>query len=265
MAASDTYELFALRYATREGRRGDHFLGGDPDPDRPMAMDYFVWVAANGERTVLIDTGFKREVGERRGRTYLRRPLDAVNLVDTSPSRIEDVIVTHMHYDHAGTLSEFRGARLHLQEKELQFVTSRQNERMRGSFEIDDVTEVVRALYEGRIHLHDGSAAPWPGISVHLIGGHTAGTQAVRVRTRRGFVVLTSDASHYYENIETDRPFATTHDAERVVAGFKALRELADSPQHLVPGHDPEVLKRYAPAGPKLEGIAVRLDAPPER
>ncbi|HWO72310.1 MAG TPA: N-acyl homoserine lactonase family protein, partial [Dehalococcoidia bacterium] len=83
--------------------------------------------------------------------------------------------------------------------------------------------------------------------------------------TRRGLVVLTSDASHYYENVETERPFATTHDAERVIAGFKTLRELADSPQHLVPGHDPEVLKRYEPAAPKLEGLAVRLDAPPGR
>jgi hypothetical protein len=41
------YELFALRYATRDARRGDHFIGGDPH-DGPMPMDYFVWVARGG-------------------------------------------------------------------------------------------------------------------------------------------------------------------------------------------------------------------------
>ena len=38
------YELFAIRYATREARRSDHFIGGDPH-DGPMPMDYFMWLA----------------------------------------------------------------------------------------------------------------------------------------------------------------------------------------------------------------------------
>ena len=38
------YEVFALRYATRDAQRRDHFIGGDPH-DGPMPMDYFVWLA----------------------------------------------------------------------------------------------------------------------------------------------------------------------------------------------------------------------------
>jgi hypothetical protein len=38
------YEVYALRYATRDAKRRDHFIGGDPH-DGPMPMDYFVWVA----------------------------------------------------------------------------------------------------------------------------------------------------------------------------------------------------------------------------
>ena len=50
MSSLPEYELFAIRYATREARRADHFIGGDPH-DGPMPMDYFVWVAKGAERT----------------------------------------------------------------------------------------------------------------------------------------------------------------------------------------------------------------------
>ena len=42
------------------------------------------------------------------------------------------------------------------------------------------------------------------------------------------------------------------------------LRELADDPRYVVPGHDPLVMQRYPAAGPGLEGVAVRLDAEPK-
>ncbi len=46
--AEPEYELFAIRYATREARRSEHFIGGDPH-DGPMPMDYFMWLARGGE------------------------------------------------------------------------------------------------------------------------------------------------------------------------------------------------------------------------
>ena len=101
-----------------------------------------------------------------------------------------------------------------------------------------------------------------PGISVHLVGGHTPGLQSVRVKTQRGWVVLASDATHYYEHFEKDRCFVTVFNIGDTLEGYRKLKGLADSPQHIVPGHDPLVMQRY-PAVPKLEGIAVRLDVPP--
>src|ERR1700724_4581853 len=71
------YELFAIRYATRDARRGAHFIGGDPH-DGPMPMDYFVWVAKGGGRTFVIDTGFNAEVSEKRQRTFLRCPVQGL-------------------------------------------------------------------------------------------------------------------------------------------------------------------------------------------
>ena len=60
------YALYAIRYAERDARRADHFIGGDPH-DGPMPMDYFVWVAIAPHRAVVIDTGFSAEVAKARG------------------------------------------------------------------------------------------------------------------------------------------------------------------------------------------------------
>jgi enoyl-CoA hydratase/carnithine racemase len=53
------YELFAIRYASREARRSDHFIGGDPH-DGPMPMDYFMWPARGGGRTFVKGPNFSQ-------------------------------------------------------------------------------------------------------------------------------------------------------------------------------------------------------------
>jgi glyoxylase-like metal-dependent hydrolase (beta-lactamase superfamily II) len=113
------------------------------------------------------------------------------------------------------------------------------------------------------VKLYNGSAQPWPGISIHLVGGHTPGSQIVRVQTKRGWVVLAADASHFYENMERGIPFHGTYDIDQGIAGFELMRAMANSPQHVVPGHDPEVVRRYPSVSPALEGIALRLDEAP--
>ena len=55
------YELYAIRYAERDARRSDHFIGGDPH-DGPMPMDYFIWAAIGSVHSFVIDTGFTVEV-----------------------------------------------------------------------------------------------------------------------------------------------------------------------------------------------------------
>jgi glyoxylase-like metal-dependent hydrolase (beta-lactamase superfamily II) len=134
---------------------------------------------------------------------------------------------------------------------------------MRAAYEVEDVIGMVRAVYAERVVFHDGDAAVAPGIEVYRIGGHTRGLQAVRVVTGRGMVVLASDASHYYENLEQGRVFSILDSAADVLDGYRRLRELAARPELIVPGHDPEVMRRYPPSDARLEGIAVRLDLDP--
>jgi glyoxylase-like metal-dependent hydrolase (beta-lactamase superfamily II) len=118
---------------------------------------------------------------------------------------------------------------------------------------------MVRRVYQGRVRFHDGDAELMPGVSLHLIGGHTMGLQVVRVATRRGAVVLASDASHFYANMEQARPFPIVWSVADMVEGYRRLRELAESPGHIIPGHDPLVLERYPAPAKGLEGIVVRL------
>ena len=134
---------------------------------------------------------------------------------------------------------------------------------LRHGYEADDVAAMVRCVFDQRVHFHDGSAEIAPGIEVHHIGGHTRGLQSVRVRTRRGWVVLASDASHFYAHIEQNRAFPVIYNLGDMLEGYQTLRRLATSPQHIIPGHDPLVMSRYPAAGNGMEGWIVRLDIEP--
>jgi len=259
-----TYEVYAIRYAQRAGRRPEHFLGGDPH-DGPMPMDYFVWLVRNRDRTVVVDTGFSAATAERRGREFLRSARAGFQLLGVRTGEISDVVITHMHNDHAGTMGDFDQARFHVQDAEMAYVTGRHmGERLlRRPYELDDVMTMVRLTFAGRVAFHAGDEEIAPGISVHHIGGHTPGLQSVRVHTARGWMVLASDASHYYEHFEAGRVFPVTVNITDVLQGYAKLVGLAESPRHVVPGHDPLVMQRYPAASSGLEGIAVRLDAEP--
>jgi len=258
------YEVYALRYAHREARRAEHFVGGDPH-DGPMPMDYFIWVIRGDGRVIVVDCGFNAEVAARRGRTLLQTPSEALALLDIDPDVVPDVVITHLHYDHVGNLDLFPAARLHLQEPELHFAVGRhmRHPYLRASFEVEDVVRLVRLNYAGRVHLHNGAVELYPGVTLLPAPGHSAGLQFVRVNTQRGMVALASDATHFYENIETGRPFTIVISTAETLESYDRVRAAAASPDHIIPGHDPLVMTRYPAPSPALAGIVARLDLPP--
>ena len=257
----DKYEIYALKYAHHDRRASENFIGGDPH-DGAMPLDYFVWLIRGNGREIVVDTGFSAAMAAKRGRDHLRCPTVALRALQCEAENVKDVVVTHLHYDHVGNFDLFPKATFHLQEKEMDYATGRYmcQDCFRGAFEVEDVVGMVREVYAGRVRFHDGDAELHPGISLHLIGGHTMGLQAVRVATRRGWVVLASDASHLYANMEQVRPFPIVWSVADMVDGYGKLRHLADSPAHIIPGHDPLVMQRYRAPSKELEGIVVRLD-----
>jgi glyoxylase-like metal-dependent hydrolase (beta-lactamase superfamily II) len=260
------YEVYAIRYATREGQRRDNFIRGDPH-DGPMPMDYFVWMVIGPERRFVVDCGFTAEIAARRKRTYLRDPVEALQLLGVHADDVTDVVLTHLHYDHVGNFDRFPRARFHLQERELAYATGKymRHSFLSHSFEVDDVVGVVRLNYGGRVVFYDGNAELAPGISLHLAAGHSAGLQFVSVDTQRGRLVLASDVTHYYENMDSGRPYTTTFHVGDTLESYEKLRAIATSQEHIVPGHDPLVMQVYPSPRPELDGIAVRLDVPPSR
>lgn len=267
MSETEVYEVYAVRYGTMDKRtRQDNFITTD-DHDAAMPLDYFVWALVSPQRTIVVDTGFDQAEAARRGRTVLRLPREGLAMLGIDSAQVPDVIVTHMHYDHAGTLEDFPAARFHVQEKELAYVTGRNmcHDPLRHPYSAGHVQAMVGKLFDGRVAFHDGASQVAPGVTVHHIGGHTMGMQSVRVRTKRGWVVLASDASHFYENMEAKSPFPIVYHMGEMVQGWSTLRDLAESPRHVVPGHDPLVMQRYPAPKAELAGVVVRLDVAPKQ
>lgn len=258
------YEVLALRFAHTEFNAKDAFLGRGDVHDGPQPLDFFIWVVRGDGRTVVMDMGFGDEACAHRPIRPDRHPVEVLADVGIDAATVTDVVISHLHFDHAGNSGYFKKARFHLQDAEMAFSTGRymRYKILTRATDVLSVTAMVRHVYDGRVEFHDGDEEIFPGISVHKIGGHTGGMQVMRVHTSRGWVVLASDAAHFYANLDNDNPFAIVLNVAEVLEGNRRLRALASTPEHIIPGHDPEVLRRYPPY-PGLEGQVACLHLPP--
>jgi glyoxylase-like metal-dependent hydrolase (beta-lactamase superfamily II) len=246
-------EVFAIRYSERAATRGSHFLGPIDRAADSMPMSYFIWVVRGEWGAIVVDTGFSAETARMHGRNYLASPGELVAELGIKPSDLKSIVLTHLHYDHAGCTSDFPGVKLVVQVAELrQWCGPRARPSIVGSGLAHlvlpaDVASVCRANLAGGVTWVDGDAVIAPGVSVHRLGGHTEGIQVVRVSTTEGEVVLASDASHFYENLTLRRPYPVVDDVAAATTAFERLTELASMDELIVPGHDPAVLERFPP------------------
>jgi len=252
----------AIRYARHERVAGANFTAPVDDHDLPMPLDYFVWaIHRDGHPPVIVDTGFGEAAALARGRTLLRTVTEGLRAAGIDHLLVEDVILTHLHYDHAGTLSAFPNARFHVQDAEMAFATGRHvcEREVRAPFDGEPIAQLVKKLYADHVVFHDGDEDFAPGIRLVKADGHTAGLQVVVCDTARGPVVLASDAAHLYANITRHLPFPIFIDEAAYGRAQAKVMDLAGgSLDHLIPGHDPLVLECF----PSHDGIA-RVDLAP--
>jgi len=120
MPTPENYRIFAVKYAHHARRSTENFIGGDPH-DVPMPLDYFVWAVVGESRAFIVDTGFDTSMAQQRGRTITNPVEDGLKRIGIRPESVDDVILTHMHYDHAGNRALFPTARYHVQDKEMAY------------------------------------------------------------------------------------------------------------------------------------------------
>ena len=145
----EPFEVFAIRYGHLGNRHpGQSYILADPHEYGPD-LDYFVWVVRRSDCMFVIDTGFAEEAAIRRKREHLRSPVDALRLLDIDPDKVTDVILTHLHYDHAGNLDRFPAARYHVQDREVAYATGRCmcHHFLREAYDLENALEMVRKIY----------------------------------------------------------------------------------------------------------------------
>ncbi len=256
------WEVFAVKYAERNTRtRHDSFMF-DENPTAQHSMDYFMWVLRRGDELLLVDTGYDREEANQRGRPIQMSPAEALAPLGITPADVSTIIVTHLHYDHAGGLHLFPDATLHLQAVEMAYATGpcMNYSALKAPFTADHICEVVQRLYAGRVVFHDGDGEVREGVTVHLVGGHSKGLQVLRVWTEAGWMCLALDASHYYENFQGGKSFPIVIDLKEMFDGFETIKRLASSPDLIIPGHDPLLFDLFPTYG---ADHIIRLDQGP--
>jgi glyoxylase-like metal-dependent hydrolase (beta-lactamase superfamily II) len=259
----NAYEIYAIRYATMSPRTPHlNFLLPDPHETAAQDLDYFVWLIRGGGRDILVDTGFNAEEAKARSRTLTLNPVEALARFGVLAHDIRDVVVTHLHYDHAGNLDLFPNARFHLQDREMSYATGRCmcHGLLRHPFSVEHVTLMVRHVFSDRVIFHSDEGEVAPGVTLHRVGGHSDGLQVVRVETARGPVVLASDASHYYANMHRRSPFPILYNLGDMFEGWDIVKRLAGHPDRIIPGHDPIMTEIYPRASDKVDAYSLHVN-----
>jgi glyoxylase-like metal-dependent hydrolase (beta-lactamase superfamily II) len=243
------WTVIAARYGTLETTRSDAYYRWSAygEPDGPQRLDYFFWVVRGDGETILVDTGFDPAVGARRGRTCLVEPAEAMEQLDVSAATVSRILLTHLHYDHTGNLDRFPDAELLVPALELDFWLGPLGRRGQFAESVEEAElDIVRAAVDdGRVRRLEGGEEIADGVRAIVLGGHSPGQMAVVAPG----TILASDAVHFYEEIERERPFAVIADLAEMYEAYDTLRAF---PGRLVPGHDPAVMTRY----PSVEGPA---------
>jgi glyoxylase-like metal-dependent hydrolase (beta-lactamase superfamily II) len=253
MSASDrAREVLAVKYGHRVTSRAESYYNFHlyREPDADLDIDYYFWVIRDAGGVYLVDTGFASGAAARRRRALYTTPAQALPRLGIAPEDVTAVVVTHAHWDHTGNISQFPHAQVVMTEAEYDFWTSPM--AARGQFaehcEPEEIASLRRARAEDRLTLFAGRYPLAAGIELTEVGGHTAGQLIASVTAGDGgTVVLASDALHFYEEVERDRPFAIFADLPGMYRAYDTLAQLAAQPRtHLVAGHDPQVRERFA-------------------
>lgn len=246
------YKLFAMRYGRQPKIAvADTLTFSKSNTFDLVEFEYFFWLAQAESATVLIDCGFSISEGQRRGRTSLAQPVDLLKELGIDPNEITDILLTHLHYDHAGNIGHFPNAKIHVHLEEWRWIKefSKLNTEQAKYYDKKVVAEISDLADRNLVHFIKSDDCYLYGLKLTRVGGHCPGQLIVEVPTLQGNVLLTSDASHLSDNYEKRDPFPIYEDLDLALSGLDCIAQIKASGARIVAGHDPEVLERYTPCG----------------
>jgi glyoxylase-like metal-dependent hydrolase (beta-lactamase superfamily II) len=251
------YQIYAIRYATIPDLSVSMFVQ-DAAPERKTAAAMTIWLIRGDGRNILFDSGFYHERFFKSWNvTNFVRPSEALAAMGLKPEDITDIIVSHMHWDHADGIDLFPKAKIWIQRDEYTYYTGEAwHGDTHGGIDPEDVLTLVKMNTDGRVAFVNGDDQEIiPGITCYIGGKHTFQSQYVGVNSSAGKVVLASDNLYLYENLEKHVPIGTTLDAASNLRAQDRMRQIAASPDLIVPGHDPAVFERF----PKVSDRVVQI------
>ena len=243
-----TYEIYALRYATLPDFPVAELVAG-ADPSRKLDIAMMIWLIRGNGHNILVDSGFYHDRFFKNWKVNdFVKPSDTLARVGLKPEDITDVIITHMHWDHADGVDLFPNARIWIQKDALEYHAGEawQSKDTSDGIDADDVLTLVKLNTQGKVGLVNGDAQQiLPGITCYTGGKHTYQSQYVAIETGASTVILASDNLYLYENLEKQRPIAATIDMASNARAQVRMKELASRPELIIPGHDPAVFSRF--------------------
>jgi len=242
-----TYAIYAVRYAGPLESSGA-FVHWNRDWDARVLRNYYVWCLRSADQTVVIDTGVPPDAGESRGLPGYVSVDEALARLRVTAHTVDHVILTHLHFDHAGGIGLFPAATFYVQRTELDFWLDDPVSRTAPFRQLcgeETLVQVQRLGQNGRLQALDGDTEVLSGIRCISAPGHTPGLQVVSVHTERGQAVVASDCGHFFRNFAEEWPSCLIADLPSWLRSFPAVKSQADAPDLVFPGHDPRLTSDY--------------------
>ncbi len=245
-------EVHAVRYATLRDFPVRSLVAG-ADRERTMDIAMMVWAIRRTDGgLVLVDAGFHRQkfLDQWKPADYVRPDLAVERALGTPSGAVTDVIITHVHWDHADGADLFPRARIWIQREEYEHHIGAGGEVLARAVDPDVAAMFAKLRADGRVSLVEGDDQEiLPGIRVYTGGKHTFASQYVGVSGEAGTIVLASDNAYLYENLERGLAIAQTLDAASNLAAQARMLRLAGPGRMVVPGHEPAIFERFPASG----------------
>jgi glyoxylase-like metal-dependent hydrolase (beta-lactamase superfamily II) len=205
------WEIYVIEFARSKDQPWVDLVNGMYDQGT-TDLPFSFLLARNGERNVLIDTGFMKDdhgpnFSDKFGIPYWISPVRMLGELGLGPNEITDIVVSHAHFDHMGSIGEFPNARIYMQKQELlswheAMALPPQFGFLTAIIDPDNLRSAFDAAVEHRLTLVVGDRDNLlPGLHVRLGQGHTLGQQFIVIETSRGRLVVSGDCVYSSRNL----------------------------------------------------------------